>query len=404
MIHTLYKRNSSGTPLTWEIFVNANGDITINHGIVGGTIHREVITSTLAGGIEKEIASRIDSKRKEGYKYLHELFDNAPDKVDAASLRNYLNTYLPKYNGSSDGTILPMLCKTLENNRPFEKYGIHRGQWKINGERCIIGAVEDSSDMFHPIRLTFQSRIGVVWKLPYLEEKLLNIIPEDFIDMMIEEHACLDGELYYPGLKINDINHLIKNPTDPRHKDLQFWLYDLAIEDTIYSERRKLLVNGFDKYITTFHGDINEHLNNKSTLVLLPEITVGNYNEAIIYRDHFIFMGFEGLIIRNPNAEYGFGHKRSVELMHKFKKIEDGYFVIIDIIPEGKKREDLCKLVLKNDITEDTFECTLNAPHSFQRMVLKEKEKYIGHNAFVEYRERSGISQVPFHAKAIKID
>lgn len=403
MIHKLYKRNASGVPILWEIEKTPNNVISIRHGVVNGNIHQEFITSTQVGGLDKEIESRIKSKRKEGYKYLNELFDNAPENLDKIALVSYLNTYLPKYNSSTGDSILPMLAKTLENNRPFDKYGVLRGQWKINGERCLIGAIEDTTDMFNPIRLTFQSREGVVWKLQYLEKKLLDIIPEEVIDMMIEEHAYLDGEIYYPGLKINDINHLIKNPKDPRHKDLQFWLYDLAIENTIYKERREILIKGFDKYLTTFNGDINEHLNNKNTLILLPEITVGNYNEAISYRDHFIYMGFEGLILRNPNQEYGFG-KRSVELMYKFKKIEDGIFEIINIIPEGKKREDLCKLVLRNDINDAEFECTIKAPQSVQRDILQRKDKFIGHHATVEYRERSGVSQVPFHAKAVKID
>ena len=89
--------------------------------------------------------------------------------------------------------------------------------------------------------------------------------------------------------------------------------------------------------------------------------------------------------------------------MLKFKKKEDGLFVIIDIIPEGTKRANLGKFILMNDINHTLFECTYNAPHQAQEEILINKDKYIGKKVLVEYRERSGVNQVPFHAKGVKI-
>jgi hypothetical protein len=89
--------------------------------------------------------------------------------------------------------------------------------------------------------------------------------------------------------------------------------------------------------------------------------------------------------------------------MLKFKKKEDGKFLIIDIIPEGIKRSNLPKFVLRNDINDELFECTLNAPHAVQEQIFVDKDKYINEYMLVEYRERSGVNQVPFHAKGIKI-
>ena len=67
------------------------------------------------------------------------------------------------------------------------------------------------------------------------------------------------------------------------------------------------------------------------------------------------------------------------------------------------RRTNLPKFILKNDINDEQFECTINAPHNEQELVLKYKSWYIGRQAFVEYRERSGVKQVPFHAKIIKL-
>ena len=123
---------------------------------------------------------------------------------------------------------------------------------------------------------------------------------------------------------------------------------------------------------------------------------------AIGLRDKYISLGFEGLVIREKNSEYQFGGRRNNSML-KFKKKLDGLFTILDIVSEGIKRANLGKFVLKNDINEETFECTYNAPHSVQEEILINKEKYIGKNVLVEFRERAGVKQVPFHAKAIKI-
>ena len=38
-------------------------------------------------------------------------------------------------------------------------------------------------------------------------------------------------------------------------------------------------------------------------------------------------------------------------------------------------------------------------PDIYQENILKNKEKYIGKTMYVEYGERSGVNQVPFHVK-----
>lgn len=403
----LYKRNSNGEPVEWWIRSSDKGDtgLGIGYGKVGYRTHLETVDVTMQS-CKKEFESRIAAKKKEGYKELQEIYDNAPQNLDDKALYNFLDTYLPKFNNSSNGASLAMLAKTLEDNKPFEKYGMLRGQWKINGERCIVGARQDTEDMFNPIKLTFHSRTGTEWKLPYLEGYLLTVIPKDMLDMMIEEGAQLDGELYLPGYNINEINHFIKNPTAPQHKLLQYWLYDFAMESMKYDYRRMILSENFGQYsdndYTPKFNSKNDHLNNKQGLIYLPEMIVGDYNSAIAVRDNFIDLGFEGLILRNPEAEYDFGARR-VGHMYKFKKILDGKFQIVDIVPEGKKRQNLGKFVLKNDINDSTFECTYNAPHGDQEFILIHRDTFIGKYVKVEYRERSGVEQVPFHAKAISI-
>lgn len=396
----LYKRNAQGKPIFWEIHKSPIGTIQVRYGLVGKEGHFEQINTHRK--VDDEIASQIKAKRKEGYKSIQDLYDNAPEILTGENTYNYLNTYLPKFNTHEDGKFIPMLCKTLEDNRPFEK-GNYFGQWKINGERCIITMSKDDG-LFGDYHLCYRSREGIDWtsKLSYLDAVLLPCIPDEIKEMMIEEGVGLDGELYLPGYGINEINSFIKNTEVPQHYKLQYWLYDICIENMSAINRQEVLHNNFKKY---YSGILNkeDHLNNTDRLVLLSNDSITDINSAILHRDAYISLGFEGLVIREKSAEYQFGGRRNNSML-KFKKKEDGLFTIVDIIPEGIKRANLGKLVLKNDINDELFECTYNAPHSSQEEILVNKDKYIGHyKALVEFRERSGISQVPFHAKCVKL-
>lgn len=395
----LFKRNAKGQPIFWKI--NTTGlIIEVTYGLVGRVGHTETIYTNRP--ITDEVKSLIAAKRREGYKAISDLYDNAPDYLNyEKGLLSYLDTYLPKYNTDNNGAFIPMLCKTLENNKPFLR-GNYFGEWKINGERCLITATK-TNDLFNKIILNYRSRTGIDWtnKLSYLDNYILPKIPRDLLIMMIDENVALDGELYLPGYNINDINSFIKNIELPQHYQLQFWCYDLVIEGMSAIARYTKLEYSFSDYLGKFNTK-EEHLNNKKQFVLLPQSYISNIDKAIEVRDINIALGFEGLVIREENTSYQFGGKRN-NAMLKFKKIADGYFTIIDIIPEGIKRSHLPKFVLKNDINDETFECTLNKPQDYQENILKNKEVYIGHLMFVEYRERSGIKQVPFHAKGINI-
>ena len=406
---TLYKRNAQGKPLVWSI-ENKPGYLEIKYGLVGKTLHTETVKIT-AKNVD-ELISRTKAKRKEGYKELSELKDGATlkeesfgniveyDNSQSKILINFLETYLPKYSTTSEGFVLPMLAKVLEDNKPFDKYGTMLGQWKIDGLRCIIGATDKSDDLFNPITLTYHSRTGEDWtnKMFWMDKILLPKISKELLDMMIEEGAYLDGELYLPGYSVNDINSFVKNTQLANHYKLQYWCYDICCENMSAVERNKFRVNNID--VEYKEMTYNDHLNNKSQFVILPTLSIDSIDKATIVRNNFIAFGFEGLILRNPNAEYQFGKRN--QAMFKFKKVDDGKFIIVDITSEHK-RSDLPLFVCRNDINDELFECSINKPQDVQREIFANKENYIGKYATIEFRARSGVNQLPFHARMINI-
>ena len=313
-------------------------------------------------------------------------------------LLQYLNSYLPDYRTTIDGSVLPMLAKAFDNtnNKLFKNVSMYYGQYKINGLRCFISAYQ-TNGIFSETRLQFQSREGTYWtSLKTLEHYLLNVIPDYFLNKMIDEHYILDGELYLPGYSVNEINHFVKDPSCPQNAQLQYWCYDLAVADTNANERKDILLNQLGQHKLAFDNSV-QHLNNKNKFIILPSYAITSEELAIKYRNLFIDNGFEGLILRNPNEEYQFGKRNSS--MIKFKKSTDGKFIIVDVKPEGVKRPDIPLFVCKNDINDAEFEVHCGGSLDYQRILLKMKHELIGKTMVVEYGERSGVNSVPMHIK-----
>ena len=396
-ISALYRKDNNGNINVWQAETQDVSTIHIYHGKLGGNLIEEFIKTHRA--TFDEIKSRRDAKRKTGYKFLSELKDNV-ELPTLAGLEQFLDAYLPSVRTTADGSTLAMLAKSFDKaNNIFKKVDGYFGQYKINGLRCFIRA-EKSKDLFEDYHLTFQSREGTYWNsLEILENKLIALLPIKLLDLMCYEGYVLDGELYIPGYSVNDINSAVKNENNPLNKQLQYWCYDLAIEDTAQYKRFEIL----DDYLNVFKHDWFEkrqHLNNFDALIYLPRFNITNEEYARKKRDDFIELGFEGLIMRNPLEEYQFG-KRNMAML-KYKRATDGKFLILDIYPEGEKR-DLPLFKLKNDINDATFEVHISGIFEYQKTFLddKIKENIIGKYMFVEFGERSGINQVPFHCKNV---
>ena len=394
-----YRRNNNGKPQVWWCNLAGN-EAFVYHGILGGKIREERYNITKKSA-DAEMKSRINDKIKAGYITLSEVVDETGtppvEDINSPILAAYLERYLPyDLSNGRDNTILAMLAKTY-TGKVWEKESVMLGQPKINGLRCLITASRNN-DMFKPYNLKFQSLEGVVWNtLGNLEDYLLSVLPASFVDNMIDEGWAMDGEVYLPGYSVNDINHFVKDATAPENKLLQYWCYDLAIEDMSQENRDNIRFN-IDN--PTQLVCKNEHINNKERLIILDSIAIQSDSGSIKARDMYLGCGYEGLILRNPNADYQFGRRR-VGYMEKFKTATEGDFKIIDIYKEDKR--NLPILLCQNDINDATFETRLSATFDVQENVLIMKDEFIGRFVHLEFGERSGIKKVPFHIKEVKL-
>lgn len=395
----LYRKNNLEKPCCWRAYLDATGNnIVVEYGIIRGIIRNELYAVTQKDA-NKELQSRYNDKRKQGYVALDDIKDDngrPPVEDGTDALYSFLSAYLPSYRtNENNGNILPMLAKSY-TGKIWNKIPNMIGQWKINGIRCFISAYR-TDDIFRSVRLKFQSREGLIWHtLTYLEDYLIDAIPPGFMLSMLNDNWILDGEVYLPGHTVNEINHFVKDPNCKENKLLQFWCYDIAIQDMLQERRSDIRTHNLGD--VAHFVDINEHLNNTKQLVILPDYNVYSDNNAVVFRDNFIRLGFEGLILRNPNVDYQYGRRR-VGYMEKFKSKTDGKFLIVDIQSEQKR--NLPIITCRNDINEETFETRFSYPHAKQEEILRNKKDYIGKYVFITFGERSGITKVPFHIKEV---
>lgn len=393
-----YRRNNNGKPQVWWVYCD-NKDVIVYHGMLGGKIREERYVVTKKS-VDAEMKSRINDKVKAGYITLSEVVDETGtppvEDINNPVLAAYLERYLPyDLSNGRDKTILAMKAKTY-TGKVWEKEPVMLGQPKINGLRCLITASRNTN-MFKPYNLKFQSREGVVWNtLGNLEDYLLSVLPESFVNNMIDEGWAMDGEVYLPGYSVNDINHFVKDATAPENKLLQYWCYDLAIEDMSQENRDYIR---FNIEYPKFNICGNTHINNKDRLIILNGMTITNDEQAVKARNMFLGCGYEGLILRNPNADYQFGRRR-VGYMEKFKTATEGDFMVVDIYKEEKR--NLPILLCQNDVNDAKFETRLSDTFEVQEAVLNNKHSFIGDYVHIHFGERSGIKKVPFHIKDVK--
>lgn len=384
----LYARNIRGGIKTWEIMQVDNTHAIILSGLLDGNF---VDTTIYHPEIQKEIASRIAKKRKEGYVSLEDLGWNSSDLWKDDSFKgDFLANHLPKYNTDANNNLKPMKCQ------PFKEKSMQYPaiiQPKLNGLRAVIRWEEwiEGEGMFATKveGAKIRTKEGLEYVLPHITNQFEK---KDFFEDGIE--YVFDGELYKHGMPLNEIKAscpmtnsrgtVSTSRNDP--SEIEFHIFDLAIPDMPQQSRITKL------------GEL-ELVRNK--IVIVTHDYIYSDKEAYERRDIAISNGYEGIVIRNIHEEYAFGFRPSY--IRKFKTHIDSEFLIVDLISKPSD-PTLPLFVLKNDINDYTFECNPTGKFEYQRELLIDKEKLIGKYATVRYRERTGtIEQLPFHANVIDI-
>lgn len=388
MVENLYKRTAIGI-YNFEV-VSSN---TISSGIIKtryGLINGRKITNTINGDAKK-FAAIIKKKRQEGYRSL--------DDVGAITV-DELDRLLPIYVSDADNDYKPMKCQPFVANKFDYSTGAY-GQPKINGNRATIRYAKSNEGLFSRDKVIIKSHDGIVLNIKHIEsaiEAVFKHCPKDTV---------FDGEIYCYGQPVTSISGAAKNHKNPIHKDLTYHCFDLAIPDV--DQATRLAAKHLYLKKIEFPGVcerqlyINQHKDlSKAIIVDVIDTPINTDEEAAALRDLCLEAGYEGCVIRNPDATYRFGSRPSN--MMKLKKPKYGMFEVLDIVKYGNTDDNDvgvgCKFVLKNDINAIVFESIPLGDTETRLSYYKNASKYVGTKVMVRYFERS-TNGVPFHSNVI---
>lgn len=205
---------------------------------------------------------------------------------------------LPEKKTDAKGIVKPMLAKDIHT---MKESSINKEIWygsrKINGVRCLMylndeGVVETSSRGGKHYNISCKAIMEDIAIVRFLNEN-----PD----------VILDGELYIPGKSLQYISGIVRR--DKPSNELQYWIYDLAIDD-IAANRLKFLFDNI-KNLKSPH------------IKILPHVIINNMKEAKKLHDRYVNEGYEGVVLRNAKSPYGFGKRNAAMVkLKEYKELE----------------------------------------------------------------------------------
>lgn len=378
----LYKKIDNKIRL-WYVENNA-----IHHGLLNGKIQ----TYNLTRYDKKYIEKLYKDKSNDGYREI-------PD-----SKISMVEELLPNNIEDKNGYLKPM--KAVPFRKGKTKYPV-AVQPKINGFRAMLRYEKaDPEDMFSEAGFRFRSKEGLEYLMQHITAPL-----NQHIHSIRGIWNTADGELHKVDLPLNQHKKFIPTKLDNgtitkpecthRSHEMYFFCFDLAIPDVSQMDRLKLKDELFAQIKSLRINWIN-----------VPHYIVHSDEEVEWYRDTFINAGYEGVILRDLDAEYQFGKRRSN--MQKYKKWKETECLVLDVIDKGIQNGlQHIAFLLKNDLNDETFECTPAGQDKTKdarswtfedrKRALEDKDLIIGKLATVRYYERSGVKKVPFHSDVLTI-
>lgn len=270
----------------------------------------------------------------------------------------------------------PMLAQTW--NKVSKK---HRrfpliAQPKLNGMRCI------------KVGNKFFTRTGKeIVSVP----SLLQMTNTIFGDLP------LDGELYYHGMSFEE-NQSICRPTVNIAEDsrMQYHIFDANIK-----KGAEIRINRVLWHMVEFFNTHPKYFTN-GRIQIVTTVSVVNNDELHQWEEQFIHQGFEGIMLRHPEAPYE-EDKRSYHLL-KLKRFYDTEATVIDFLP-GMGRLYGTLGALRGRLIDPTFNnITVDVGSGFtdaeRNQIWKNRERYLFEKFTLKYQEKTkhGVPRFPTFA------
>lgn len=311
-----------------------------------------------------------------GYKRLIDLTSKPYDELLEHEIKSLLGE---TFTTDANGIPKPMLCKLYDDctGQLAEKcWFVSR---KLDGIRALF--------YYKNGEIHTASRGGRTYD-PSTEH--LRHDPALIAIFEMHPDLILDGELYK-----HDINFPLQRLSGLARLDtwteecgnLEYWVYDYVSSEP-FSQRYETLME--------FRSLLPE---NSKIKIIDHEYICGLYKIRRRH-DQYVREGFEGLVMRNPDKEYGV-NKRSSKYMVKMKDRKSEEFTIVDV-KEGLRPEDMC-FILKTKEGKQ-FAAKPIGPAEARIEYLYNAGKFIGKKATCNffYYSADGVPLQPtfVHARA----
>lgn len=319
-IQKLYKTDSKGKTRVWWAKTDQQ-HLIVSHGIDGGKIITE---TTTCQPVNVGKSNERDGRQQAEFECAA-LYKKKQDRDGYTTAPETQVDY-----------IQPMLA------RDYSKVG-HQVDWskptygsyKMDGVRAIW--VKGKG---------FQSRKGIFYKVPHLEDALKDV-----------DHL-LDGELYLHGVPLNQIVAAVKKPNKLTPK-IEFHAFDVVTQDIDYDKR----------WDTVYLSVIGKH----PQLKYVPQVRLWAQSDLHHYHQKYVNLGYEGIMIRQ-HGPYLQGQRAPT--LYKYKEFEEAEFEII-----GVKTDKHGQGILQCD----GFDVRMRGTDEEREYQLQHPDEFIGKQVTVRY-------------------
>jgi ATP-dependent DNA ligase len=158
---------------------------------------------------------------------------------------------------------------------------------------------------------------------------LMQFIENEELNEFFKRHPdwTLDFECYKHGLSLQTLSGEARRCETLNGSDiLEAYVYDVMIPDMKFEDRLKIL-NQIGEELHLGFDPEREWKEGELRMQLVPHVKVSGYDNIMKLHNEYVAEGWEGVVCRNPDKEYGFG-KRTNDML-KFKMYKDDCFKVI---------------------------------------------------------------------------
>lgn len=329
-------------------------EIVITKGKAGRT-HREQL--------ELQFKSELKKYLDKGYKEM----ENDPETYSETQLEEFYGDIKTDQNGFAKHMLAKSADKVKESSINKVKYWY--ASRKIDGIRASL--------YFKDGKIHSASRGGGDYDC-----SLLQFLENEKLIAFFNNHPdwILDFECYKHGISLQTLSGECRRCEDWSGSDmLEAYVYDVMIPNMKFEERLKILKIIGEELELGFNPE-REWKEGELRMQLVPHEKVSGYENIMKLHDQYVSEGWEGVVCRNPDKEYGFG-KRTNDML-KFKFYKDAEFEITGL-SEGLREEDMCFTLVTEDGIE--FKAKPMGSRELKQQYRERLKELIGKMATVKY-------------------